>query len=91
MKYLDVILDSKLSGNSHVKQKICKAISKKYGTKPILMRKVYNRTVIPALCHGCHVFGDKCQQGNIKNYLNISNKLASLLMAGVAPSAPTNE
>ena len=99
VKYLGVILDSKLSGTSHVKHKIGKAkrhlmayhyaISKKYGPKPILMRRAYNTIVIPALTHGCHVFGDKCQQENIKKSLNRLNRLASLLIAGVAPSTPT--
>ena len=91
VKYLGVILDSKLSGTSHVKHKIGKAkrhlmayhyaISKKYGPKPILMRRAYNTIVIPALTHGCHVFGDKCQQENIKKSLNKLNRLASLLIA----------
>ena len=99
VKYLGVILYSKLSGISHGKHKIGKAkrhlmayhyaISKKYGPKPILMRRAYNTIVIPGLSHGFHVFGDKCQQENIKKSLNRLNRLASLLIAGVAPSTPT--
>ena len=53
------------------------------------MKRAYNTIVIPALTHGCHVFGDKCQQENIKKSLNRLNRLASLLIAGVAPSTPT--
>ena len=70
VKYLGVILDSKLSGTSHVKYKIGKAkrhlmafhyaITKKYGPQPLLMRRAYTTIVIPALTFGCHVFGDKC-------------------------------
>merc|ERR1712079_514949 len=99
VKYLGVILDSKLSGTSHVKYKIGKAkrhlmafhyaITKKYGPQPMLMRRAYTTIVIPALTHGCHVFGDKCQQESIKKSLNKLNRLASLLIAGVAPSTPT--
>ena len=99
VKYLGVILDSKLTGTSHVKYKIGKAkrhlmafhyaISKKYGPQPLLMRKAYTTIVIPALTFGCHVFGDKCQQETVKKSLIRLNRLASLLIAHVAPSTPT--
>ena len=58
VKYLGVILDSKLSGTSHVKNKIAKAkrhlmayhyaIRKKCGHQPLLMRRAYTSIVIPA-------------------------------------------
>ena len=99
VKYLGVILDSKLSGTSHVKHKLAKAkrhlmayhyaITKKYGPRPLLMRRAYTTIVIPALTFGCHVFGDKCLQETIKKSLNRLNRLASLLIAQVAPSTPT--
>ena len=99
VKYLGVILDSKLSGTQHVKQKIGKAkrhlmafhyaIMKKYGPNPILMRRAYTTIVIPALTFGCHVFGDKCLQETIKKSLNRLNRLACLLIANAAPSTPT--
>ena len=99
VKYLGVILDSKLSGTSHVKNKIGKAkrhlmafhyaISKKYGPQPLLMKRAYNTIVIPALTYGCHAFGDKCLQKTINKSLNRLNRLASLLIANVAPSTPT--
>ena len=53
------------------------------------MRRAYTTIVIPALTFGCHVFGDKCQQESIKKSLNRLNRLASLLIANVAPSTPT--
>ena len=69
-KYLGVILDAKLSGTAHNKEKIGKvkrhlmayhySIAKKYGPNPILIRRAYVTIVIPALTFGCHVFGDKC-------------------------------
>ena len=99
VKYLGVILDSKLSGTSHVKNKIAKAkrhlmayhyaIRKKYGPQPLLMKRAYTTIVIPALTFGCHVFGDKCLQETIKKSLIRLNRLASLLIAQVAPSTPT--
>ena len=99
VKYLGVILDSKLSGTPHVKHKIGKAkrhlmafhyaIRKKFGPQPLLMRRAYTTIVIPALTFGCHVFGDKCLQETIKKSLNRLNRLASLLIANVAPSTPT--
>merc|ERR1712020_450354 len=99
VKYLGVILDSKLSGTSHVKYKIGKAkrhlmafhyaITKKYGPQPLLMKRAYTTIVIPALTFGCHVFGDKCLQETIKKSLLRLNRLAGLLIANVAPSTPT--
>ena len=99
VKYLGVILDSKLSGTSHVKNKIGKAkrhlmafhyaISKKYGPQPLLMKRAYNTIVIPVLNYGCHAFGDKCLQKTINKSLNRLNRVASLLIANVAPSTPT--
>ena len=70
VKYLGVILDSKLSGTQHVKHKIGKAkrhlmafhyaIMKKYGPNPVLMKRAYTTIVLPAFSFGCHVFGNKC-------------------------------
>ena len=70
VKYLGVILDSKLSGTPHVKHKIGKAkrhlmafhyaIMKKYGPNPVLMKRAYTTIVLPAFSFGCHVFGNKC-------------------------------
>ena len=53
------------------------------------MKRAYTTIVIPALTFGCHVFGDKCLQETIKKFLNQLNRLASLLIANVAPSSPT--
>ena len=99
VKYLGVILDSKLSGKAHVKYKLGKAkrhlmayhyaIRKKYGPNPMLMKRAYTTIVIPALTFGCHIFGDKCLQETVKKSLNRLNRLASLLIANVAPSTPT--
>ena len=65
------------------------AISKKFGPQPLLLRRAYTTIVIPALTFGCHVFGDKCQQETIKKSLIRLNRLASLLIAQVAPSTPS--
>ena len=99
VKYLGVILDSKLTGKSHVENNIGKAkrhlmayhyaINKKYGPQPALLRRAYTTIVIPALTYGCHVFGDKCVQETIKKALIRLNRLASLLLAPVAPSTPS--
>ena len=80
VKYLGVILDSKLLGTAHVKRKLGKAIrhlmafhyaiTKKFGPQPILMKRAYTTIVLPAFTFGCHVFGDKCQQETIKMSLN---------------------
>ena len=65
------------------------AIRKKFGPQPLLMRRAYTTIVIPALTFGCHVFGDKCLQETIKKSLTRLNRLASLLIAHVAPSTPS--
>ena len=89
----------KLLGEAHVQHKIGKAkrhlmayhraISIKFGPNPILMRRAYTTIVIPALSFGCHIFGDKCLQETTKKSLSTLNRLASLLIAPVAPSSPT--
>ena len=78
VKYLGVILDSKLFHTQHVKNRMSKAkrhlmafhyaIAKKYGLNPMMLRKAYTTTVLPALSFGCHVFGDKCLKKSIKNF-----------------------
>ena len=95
-KYLGVILDSKLKGNSHIIKKIgsakkhlfsyLHAISKTYGPNPRLLKRAYNTIIIPTLLHGCHAFGDQAQTKNIKAKLSSLNRLACLMMAPVAPT-----
>ena len=65
------------------------AIAKKYGPNPTLLKRAYTTIVLPALTYGCHVFGDKCLQETVKKSLLRLNRLASLLIAQVAPSTPT--
>jgi hypothetical protein len=55
----------------------------------MLLKRAYTTIVIPALTFGCHIFGDKCQLESIKKSLLRLNRLASLLIAQVAPSTPT--
>ena len=62
---------------------------KKYGPQPLLMRRAYTSIVIPALTFGCHIFGNMCLQETIKKSLKRLNRLATLLIAQVAPSTPT--
>ena len=98
-KYLGVILDSKLKGNSHIIKKIgsakkhlfsyLHAISKTYGPNPRLLKRAYDTIIIPTLLHGCHAFGDQAQTKNIKAKLSSLNRLACLMMAPVAPTTGT--
>ena len=65
------------------------AITEKYGPQPLLLKRAYKTIVIPALTFGYQVFGDKCMKETIRKSLNRLNRLASLLIAHVAPSTPT--
>ena len=99
VKYLGVILDSKLLGTAHIKHKLGKAkrhlmafhyaIGKKFGPSPALMKKAYTTIVLPAFTYGCHIFTERCQQEGFKEALKRLNRLASLLIASVSPSTPT--
>lgn len=99
VKYLGVILDSKLKGTSHIIKKIgsakkhlfsyMHAITKNYGPNPKLLRLAYNTIVVPTLLHCCHAFGDQAQAKNIIAKLSNLNRLACLMMAPVAPSTGT--
>ena len=99
VKYLGLILDSKLLWKKHILNKIGKAkrhlmsfhraINLKYGPRPALMKLSYTCIVIPALTYGCHVWGDRCKLKSISSSLEKLNRLASLLIASAAPSTPT--
>ena len=99
VKYLGIILDSKLLWKAHVQYKLSKAkrhlmafhnaITLKYGPNPILMKRAYTTIILPAFCYGSQIWGDRCQMTNVKNSLNRLNRLACLLIAQVSPSSPT--
>ncbi len=99
VKYLGITLDSKLTWTEHVNNKLGKAkrhlmafhkaISSKFGPSPILIKRAFTNIVLPAFAHGCHIWGDKCQQEGTIKRLEKLNRLAALLMAPMAPSTPT--
>ena len=90
-KYLGVTLNSKLTWNDHIVEKIKKGKSKLmqlrgavgilWGPKPELMLWAYNGIVIPALTHGSMIWGNR----PLKTHVGRLQKLNRLAALGVGP------
>jgi hypothetical protein len=87
-KYLGVVLDSKLTWNSHIKAKVIKAkrllfaiknsIAKTVGPKPSIVRNAYKTLVVPMVSYACHLFADKLNNIMLQKELSRLNRIACL-------------
>ena len=96
--YLGVHLDSKLSFNKHIEDKIkkCKKhlfalkslIGREWGPSPWLMKWAFTGIVRPKLTYGCHIWQNKITE-TLRGKLLRLNRLAMLNIAKVHKSTPT--
>ena len=99
VKYLGVILDSKLNWNSHIETRLkkatialwqCrKAIGKSWGLKPKVVYWIYTAIVRPILTYACVVWWEKAQQSNVIRKIGHLQRLACICITGSMRSTPT--
>ena len=98
VKYLGVMLDTKLCWAVNLDQIIKKAkrtlfalkqaISKKWGPKPAYMKWVYNSIVKTRLLYGVIVWGVAVRHKNMKDKLNKLNFLVVSMMSNTRRTTP---
>ncbi len=97
VKYLGVLLDSKLTFGPHIREKVKKVIRLLYyfktsvgqlwGPSPYLTRWVLTGIVLPKITYGAMVRANRAT--NYKKHLNRVQRLGLLAMAHVRRSTPT--
>ncbi len=97
VKYLGVLLDSKLTFGSHIREKVKKAtrllycfktsVGQLWGPSLYLMRWVLTGIVLPKITYGAMVWANKA--ANYKKHLDRVQRLGLLAMAHVCHSTPT--
>ena len=99
MKYLGVILDSKLNYNVHIKEVIRKAyvslwtckslIGKKWRLRPKMMRWAYEAIVRPVITYASIVWWEKTKQSTKQTLLTKFQRLACILILRPFKTTPT--
>ncbi|XP_055714430.1 uncharacterized protein LOC129808685 [Phlebotomus papatasi] len=99
VKYLGLMLDSKLTWNAHITYITNKAIKalwtcrkmvgQKWGLKPHIIVWIYESIVRPIIAYGCLVWWKKTQQTKATNQLQKVQRLACLAVTGAMRSCPT--
>lgn len=98
VKYLGVILDSKLSWKAHIESRIKKclrvfwtcrsAIGKSWGLSPKYILWIYEAIVKPMLSYAAFIWWQGCGTQTIKNKLNHLQRVASLCITGAMRTTP---
>jgi len=98
VKYLGVILDSRLNWNQHLQKIISKVqttfavvrrICEKRGLRPSIMHWLYTGVIRPSIFHGTLVWWPKVMQKTTKIQLGRIQRMASLAITGAMKSTPT--
>ena len=99
IRYLGVILDSKLNWKSHIDNRYNKAlkilgqcrrfVGQNWGLKPKYMLWLFNMVIKPVLTYGSLVWWTKSNQVTIQNKLNKIQRLACLSISGAFKTTPT--
>ena len=98
-KYLGINLDSKLSFNKHVENKIINAkkhlmmiknaIGSIWGPSPRIIRWSFNAIILPSLLYGSVVWARTCSTKTVKDKLSKLNRLIACCMLPLRKSTPT--
>jgi len=99
VKYLGVILDSKLNWKEHVDAKCKKALAsfyqlrrvagKTWGTSPKVTHWIYTVVLRPMLCYAAVIWWARTQLITVKKQLEHLQRLACLYITGAKRTAPT--
>jgi len=99
VKYLGVILDSKLNWNQHLQKIIRKAqttfavvrciCGKKWGLRPNMVHWPYTRVLRPSIFHGALVWWSKVTQKTTKIQLGRIQRMACIAITRAMKSTPT--
>jgi len=99
VKYLGVILDSKLDWREHVEERTKKAMrvfwqcrttfGKKWGLKPSILYWMYRAIIRPILIYGCMVWAPRTELSVVRRRIDRVQRLACLSITGVMTSTPT--
>jgi hypothetical protein len=99
VKYLGVILDSKLNWNHHLQKIIRKAVTtfavarrmygKRWGLRPCMVHWLYTRVIRPSIFHAALVWWPKVKQKSAKTQLGRIQRMACLANTGANKSTPT--
>jgi hypothetical protein len=99
VKYLGVILDSKLTWNQHLQKTIRKTqttfalvrrtCGKKWGLRPNMVQWLYTRVIRPSILYGALVWWPKVIQETTKTKLGRIQRMASLPITGAMKSTPS--
>ena len=99
VKYLGVVLDSKLTWNDHIEHKCKKAVNalfqcrsamgKRWGSTPRTAHWLYTAVIRPALTYGAVVWWTGAQKATMARKLSKIQRTACLCITGAMCSAPT--
>ncbi|XP_062713028.1 uncharacterized protein LOC134290062 [Aedes albopictus] len=99
VKYVGVILDSKLSWTPHVEFRIKKAcmafgqcrrtFGTTWGLKPKYIKWIYTTVVRPILAYGCLVWWQKGEVRTVQSKLGHLQRMCLMAMSGAFSSTPT--
>ena len=99
VKYLGVILDSKLNWGEHMDKKLKKAcaslwtcrraLGKSWGLQPRAISWIYNAVVKPSFLHCSIVWWKKTKQISVRNKLNHLQRMACMGITGAMRTTPT--
>lgn len=99
VKYLGVILDSKLSWTAHIEFRVKKAcmafgqcrrtIGKTWGLKPKYIKWIYTTIVRPILAYGCLVWWQKGEVRTVQTKLSHLQRMCLMALSGAYSTTPT--
>lgn len=99
VKYLGVVLDSKLTFDSHLEKVTTKAtralwacrsmVGKKWGLKPYMMRWLYTKVVRPTITYASLIWWHKTNRAGFISKLSKLQRLACLGITGAMITTPT--
>lgn len=99
VKYLGVIIDSKLLWNAHIQKVINKAtttlfycrslVGKRWGLGPRMMHWIYTSIIRPSITYAACIWWNKTEEGTTKRELSKLQRMACSYITGAMKTCPT--